>query len=79
MTTFTLADSALLKQQCYVDGRWVAADDGATTEVKNKATGAVLGSVPRCGATETRRAIAAAKAAFPAWAAKPAKDRKSVV
>ena len=79
MTTFTLTDSALLKQLCYVDGRWVAADDGATTEVKNKATGAVLGSVPRCGATETRRAIAAAKAAFPAWAAKPAKERGKIL
>jgi succinate-semialdehyde dehydrogenase / glutarate-semialdehyde dehydrogenase len=79
MTTFTLADSALLKQQCYVDGRWVAADDGAATEVKNKATGAVLGTVPRCGVAETRRAIAAAKAAFPAWAAKPAKERGKIL
>ncbi len=79
MTTFTLTDSALLKQMCYVDGRWVAADDGATTEVKNKATGAVLGTVPRCGAAETRRAIAAAKAAFPAWAARPAKERGKIL
>ena len=79
MTTFTLTDSALLKQLCYVDGRWVAADDGAATEVKNKATGAVLGTVPRCGAAETRRAIAAAKAAFPAWAARPAKERGKIL
>ena len=79
MTTFTLADPALLKQQCYVDGRWIGADDGASTEVKNKATGAVLGTVPRCGAAETRRAIAAAKAAFPAWAAKPAKERGKIL
>ena len=63
-TSFTLADSALLKQQCYVDGRWVAADDGATTPVRNKATGDTLGTVPRCGAAETRRAIEAASAAL---------------
>ena len=78
-TTFTLADPALLKQQCYVDGKWINADDGASTEVRNKATGAVLGTVPRCGAAETRRAIAAAKAAFPAWAAKPAKERGKIL
>jgi succinate-semialdehyde dehydrogenase / glutarate-semialdehyde dehydrogenase len=78
-TAFTLADAALLKQQCYVDGRWIGADDGASTEVKNKATGAVLGTVPRCGAAETRRAIDAAKAAFPAWAAKPAKERGKIL
>jgi succinate-semialdehyde dehydrogenase/glutarate-semialdehyde dehydrogenase len=78
-TSFTLADSALLKQQCYVDGRWVGADDGATTPVKNKATGETLGTVPRCGAAETRRAIEAAKAAFPAWAARPAKERGKIL
>ncbi len=78
-TSFTLADSALLKQQCYVDGRWVGADDGATTPVRNKATGAELGTVPRCGAAETRRAIEAAKAAFPAWAARPAKERGKIL
>ncbi len=78
-TKFSLADAALLQQQCYVDGKWINADDGASTEVRNKATGAVLGSVPRCGAVETRRAIAAAKAAFPAWAAKPAKERGKIL
>ncbi|MBS0394529.1 MAG: NAD-dependent succinate-semialdehyde dehydrogenase [Proteobacteria bacterium] len=78
-TSFTLADSALLKQQCYIDGQWVGADGGATTEVRVKATGAVLGTVPRCGAAETRRAIEAAKRAFPAWAAKSAKERGKIL
>jgi len=73
--TFTLADPSLLRQQCYLDGRWSDADDAATVAVTNPATGAVLGTVPRCGAVETRRAIAAARAAFPAWAARPAKER----
>ncbi len=79
MTTFTLADPALLKQQCFIDGRWVGADDGGSTPVKNKATGETLGTVPRCGAAETRRAIEAAKAAFPAWAARPAKERGKIL
>ena len=73
--TFTLADPSLLRQQCFVDGRWADADDGATVAVTNPASGAVIGTVPNCGAVETRRAIAAARAAFPAWAAKPAKER----
>jgi succinate-semialdehyde dehydrogenase / glutarate-semialdehyde dehydrogenase len=72
---FTLSDPALLRQQCYIDGRWVDADDGATVEVHNPANGAVLATVPRCGAAEARRAIESARAAFPAWAAKSAKER----
>jgi succinate-semialdehyde dehydrogenase/glutarate-semialdehyde dehydrogenase len=79
MTTLQLSDPTLLRQQCYVDGQWVGADDGATLDVKNPATGAKLGSVPKMGAAETRRAIAAAKAAFPAWAAKPAKERAKLL
>ena len=73
--TLTLNDPALFRQQCHVDGRWTDADDGGRTEVNNPATRTVLGSVPRCGAAETRRAIVAARTAFPAWAAKSAKER----
>ena len=76
---FTLSDPTLLRQQCYIDGKWVDADDGATVEVKNPATGQVLATVPRCGVPETRRAIAAAKKAFPAWAAKSAKERGKIL
>ncbi len=71
----TLADPTLLREQCYVDGQWIGADDGATVAVTNPANGDVLGHVPRCGATETRRAIEAAKKALPGWAATPAKTR----
>jgi succinate-semialdehyde dehydrogenase/glutarate-semialdehyde dehydrogenase len=71
----TLSDPLLLRQQDYVDGRWIDADDGARIEVHNPATGASLGTVPRCGTTETRRAIEAARAAFPGWAATSAKER----
>ncbi len=76
---FTLSDPTLLRQQCYIEGKWVDADDGATVEVKNPATGEVLARVPRCGVPETRRAIAAAKKAFPAWAAKSAKERGKIL
>ena len=74
-----LKDPSLLKQQCFIDGSWCAADGGGTIDVHNPATGAKLGAIPNAGAAETRRAIAAAAAALPAWAARTAKDRSIVL
>ena len=74
-----LKDSTLLRQQCYVNGAWVAADGGGTADVGNPATGERLGTVPQFGVAETRRAIDAAAAAFPAWAARTAKDRATLL
>ncbi|MFO1406152.1 MAG: NADP-dependent succinate-semialdehyde dehydrogenase [Steroidobacteraceae bacterium] len=76
---FTLKDPTLLRQQCYVDGAWIDADTGGTVAVTNPATGETLGTVPNLGAAETRRAIEAAAAAFPAWAAKTAKERAVIL
>ena len=44
-----LKDGALFRQQAFVDGAWTGADDGATIDVTNPATGQVLGSVPKMG------------------------------
>ena len=74
-----LNDPTLLQQLAYIDDQWVPADSGATLPVTNPATGALLGTVPNMGAAETRRAIAAAAAAMPAWAAKTAKERATVL
>jgi succinate-semialdehyde dehydrogenase / glutarate-semialdehyde dehydrogenase len=74
-----LKDPKLLRQQAYVDGAWVDADGGATREVVNPATGERLGTVPDMRTAETRRAIEAAKKAFPAWAAQTAKERAAVL
>ena len=74
-----LNDPALLRMQCYVDGGWRDADDGATAPVVNPANGRRIGTMPMCGAAETRRAIAAAATAFPAWRALVAKDRCAIV
>jgi succinate-semialdehyde dehydrogenase/glutarate-semialdehyde dehydrogenase len=59
----------LFRQQACLDGQWVGADNGATLAVHNPADGSLLGQVPRMGAAETRRAIAAAERALPAWSA----------
>jgi succinate-semialdehyde dehydrogenase/glutarate-semialdehyde dehydrogenase len=74
-----LEDSALLRLQAYVDGAWIDAADDRTVEVTNPATGAKLGTVPRLGAAETRRAIESAARAFPAWARRTAKDRGAML
>ncbi|MFM5950041.1 MAG: NAD-dependent succinate-semialdehyde dehydrogenase [Novosphingobium sp.] len=69
----------LLREACYINGEWVGADSGGTIAVNNPASGAQLGTVPNCGAAETRRAIEAAEAAFPAWRARTAKDRAAIL
>ncbi|TDQ77730.1 succinate-semialdehyde dehydrogenase/glutarate-semialdehyde dehydrogenase [Dongia mobilis] len=70
-----IKDKALLRQQCYIDGQWVNADSGKTIDVTNPATGEVLATIPNMGAAETKRAIEAANAAWPAWRKKTAKER----
>ncbi|MFO1351584.1 MAG: NADP-dependent succinate-semialdehyde dehydrogenase [Gammaproteobacteria bacterium] len=74
-----LKDSRLLRQQCYIDGAWMNADSGATILVSNPATGETIGTVPKMGGVETRRAVTAAHAAFPTWRAKTAKERSAVL
>jgi succinate-semialdehyde dehydrogenase/glutarate-semialdehyde dehydrogenase len=74
-----LKDPQLLREQAYVNGAWVGADSGATFEVTNPANGAVLARVPDMLEGEARRAIEAAAAAWPAWAAKTAKERAAVL
>ena len=78
-TSLDLADATLLREKCYVDGRWIAADDGATMPVIDPATSALVGTAPLCGAAETKRAIDAANRAFPAWRAKTAKERSAIL
>ena len=74
-----LHDPALLRQQCYVDGKWIEADARATHTVVNPATGRSIGTVPVFLAPETRRAIEAADRALPAWRTKTAKERSAIM
>jgi succinate-semialdehyde dehydrogenase/glutarate-semialdehyde dehydrogenase len=77
--TMKLLDPLLLRERCFVDGVWAPADNGGTLAVHNPATADQLGVIPNMGAAETRRAIAAAARALPAWAARTAKDRAGVL
>ncbi len=74
-----LTDVSLLRAQAYVDGSWRSAASGKTFPVKNPATGAVIGEVADLTPEEVSAAIDAADAAFPAWAAKTAKERAAIL
>jgi len=64
-----------LKESNFIAGDWVAADSGKTIDVTNPATGETIGTVPACGESEAVRAIEAAAAAFPEFAAMPLLER----
>ena len=74
-----LKDAGLLRTQAYLAGEWTAAQNGATRDVLNPASGEKLGTVPNMGAADTRRAIEAAAAALPAWAKKTAQERAVIL
>ena len=75
----SLSDPTLLRQACYLNGTWCAADSGAVLTVTNPASGEQLGTIPKMGTMETRRAVEAAGAALPAWRAKTAKERAVIL
>ena len=70
-----LNDTSLFREQGYLDGTWMDADEGARIEVDNPADGTIIGSVPRMGAGETRRAIEAAARVLPPWRSLTGKQR----
>ena len=72
-----LKDPKLFRTQCYIDGQWVGGSQNLS--VVNPATGSVLGTVPKLGAEEARRAIDAAERAWPAWRAQTAKERAAIL
>ena len=71
--------SHYLREANLIDGEWVAADSGKTIDVVNPATGLKIGTVPKSGTAETRRAIAAASAAFQSWRRTSANDRAKLM
>ncbi|WP_419320039.1 NAD-dependent succinate-semialdehyde dehydrogenase [Caulobacter sp. ErkDOM-E] len=72
MTGLKLVETAAL-----IDGLWIQAD--ATFAVINPADGTVIAQVADLGAAQTVIAIDAAHRAFPAWAARTAKDRGAIL
>ncbi|TGN98685.1 MULTISPECIES: NAD-dependent succinate-semialdehyde dehydrogenase [unclassified Burkholderia] len=75
----TLKDPDLLRQAMLIDGRWVQADSLATLDVRNPATGELVGRVPLAGAAETTRAIEAAERAMRDWRRVLPKERSRIL
>ncbi|MBI5591724.1 MAG: NAD-dependent succinate-semialdehyde dehydrogenase [Deltaproteobacteria bacterium] len=76
---FELGNSALFREQCYIDGEWTDADSKTFMIVTNPADGLRIGTVPEMGVIETRRAIEAAHAAWQSWRTKTAKERSIIL
>ncbi|MEX0730123.1 MAG: NAD-dependent succinate-semialdehyde dehydrogenase [Aquisalimonadaceae bacterium] len=74
-----LTKSPLFREHAYIDGEWVGAGSGATFPVHNPATMDVIAAVPDMDAADTRRAIAAAEVALPAWRATTARARGKIL
>jgi succinate-semialdehyde dehydrogenase/glutarate-semialdehyde dehydrogenase len=79
MSMIALKDPTLLRHAAFIDGEWQGADNNATFDVTDPATGESLGHVPSMGTMETRRAINASNNAWPAWRKKTAKERAAVM
>ena len=74
-----ISDPSLIRTQAYIGGTWREATDGSTFEVRDPASDDVVTSVTDAGEAEAMAAVAAAKAAFPAWAAETAHGRAQIL
>ncbi|CAK8720524.1 MAG: succinate-semialdehyde dehydrogenase [Candidatus Electronema aureum] len=74
-----LKNTHLLRSRCFIGGAWTDGAAGKTIEVRNPATGELLGTVPSLGREETRQAIAAAEAAWPGWKNRTAHERSRLI
>ncbi|MCI5147625.1 MAG: aldehyde dehydrogenase family protein, partial [Candidatus Electrothrix sp. AR3] len=74
-----LKNEELLRNRCFTAGTWIDAGNKDILEVYNPATGALVGTVPALGYEETKKTIAAAEAAWPAWRAKTAHERSRLL
>ena len=70
-----ISNKELLKDKCYVNGKWIGSNSKELIEVNNPATLSIIGKVPKCGIQETKLAIESANKALLSWKAKTSKDR----
>ena len=73
--TRLIKDQELFREACFINGRWIGPGSSGSIPVDDPATGDVIGAVPKFGRAETRQAIDAAAAAWPAWRARTGKER----
>jgi acyl-CoA reductase-like NAD-dependent aldehyde dehydrogenase len=65
----------IVRDKIYIDGAWVPSAGTGTIDVVNSTTEEVMGTIPAGTADDVGAAVAAAKKAFPAWAATSVEER----
>ena len=63
----------------YIGGEWIDSESQKYTTIYDPSTGKPIAQVPQCTAAEVEKAIAAAKAAYPAWKNTPVRNRTSIM
>jgi succinate-semialdehyde dehydrogenase/glutarate-semialdehyde dehydrogenase len=74
-----LQNPTLLRQAAYNGGEWISAEPANGLEVRNPATGELIGLVPKLGVQHTEAAIASAQRAQKDWAACTAGERAVIL
>ncbi|MGH1460457.1 MAG: NAD-dependent succinate-semialdehyde dehydrogenase [Neptuniibacter sp.] len=77
--TIQMKDAGLFRTQAYIDGQWVAGEQGETFAVINPATGEEIAQVASVTAEQTRGAIEAGQQAMQTWRSLPAKTRSDLL
>lgn len=72
-------DDGVMLTDNWIANTWVPARSGATDDIINPATGEVIGAVASSDAADVDAAVAAAQAAFPAWAARTPRERSEIL
>ena len=63
----------------FIDGEWISGESGTWIEVENPATREIIAKVPRGNEADVNKAVAAARRAFPGWAATPPDKRAAIM
>ncbi len=74
-----LKDPSLLKTDALINGQWVKGAAATRFDVNDPSNGNKLADVANLGPKDATLAIAAANAAWPAWRAKTAKERSTIL
>lgn len=72
-------DLGKIRNQLFINGEFVDADDGATISVSNPHDNTELAAIAAAKATDVNKAVAAARAAFPAWREMNPSDRGRLI
>ncbi len=75
----TIQKFKLFRDKCFIDGEWIDANSKDTISVNNPASLEEIGTVPKCGKEETKKAIQAANAAWPQWRSISARERSNIL